>query len=80
MCGIAGFMRFDGQPVDREVLERMTAALAHRGPEGRGIQLIRSDAVEIGLGHTRLKVVDLSDAANQPMSNDDGSVSVVFNG
>jgi len=80
MCGIVGVMRFDGCPIERDSLERMTAVLAHRGPEGRGVQLLDAGAGQVGLGHTRLKVIDLSDAANQPMSNEDGSIWVVFNG
>lgn len=79
MCGIVGIMQFDGQPMDQGVLEAMTASLAHRGSEGRGTRMI-GPAARVGLGHTRLKVIDLSDAANQPMANDDGSVWVVFNG
>lgn len=80
MCGIVGLLRFDGQPTEQDVLEGMTASLAHRGPEWRGVRLITSPVAQVGLGHTRLKVIDLSDAANQPMSNKDGSVWVVFNG
>ncbi len=81
MCGIAGMFAADGRPLEPGVLERMTQALAHRGPEGHGVERIDAGAgVAIGLGHTRLKVVDLSDAAGQPMSNEDGSVWVVFNG
>lgn len=80
MCGIVGVVRFDGRPQEREVLEGMTDALAHRGPEGRGLHLAAEEGISVGLGHTRLKVVDLSEAAGQPMSSDDGAVWVVFNG
>ncbi len=80
MCGIVGVVQLDGRPVDRTVIERMTEVLAHRGPDARGIALVQSDTVRAGLGHTRLKIVDLSDAAGQPMANDDGTVWVVFNG
>lgn len=80
MCGIVGIMRFDGRQTPPDVLARMTQALAHRGPEGRGVRLLTTPAVQVGLGHTRLKVVDLSDSANQPMANESGSVWVVFNG
>lgn len=80
MCGIAGCVRFNGQPLPRSVLERMTDALAHRGPEGRGLHLAADGGMSVGLGHTRLRVVDLSEAAGQPMSSDDGATWVVFNG
>jgi asparagine synthase (glutamine-hydrolysing) len=80
MCGIAGIVRFDGAPTPPGVLERMTGALAHRGPEASGIQWISDGRAQVGLGHARLKIIDLSDAAGQPMANDDGSVWLVFNG
>lgn len=80
MCGLTGVMRFDGRPVDRHALLRMTATLAHRGPEGSGIYMATDGGIAVGLGHARLKIIDLSDAANQPMANEDGSVWVVFNG
>ena len=80
MCGIVGLVQFDGQPIDRDVLRQMTAALAHRGPEGHGCRLVSSGAVQVGLGHTRLKVIDLSDQAAQPMSSDDGLIWLTFNG
>lgn len=80
MCGIVGVVTFDGAPIDQGVIRQMAAALTHRGPEGLGVHLMAAGAVRVGLGHTRLKIIDLSDAANQPMSNDDRSVWVVFNG
>ncbi len=80
MCGIAGVLHMDGQPIERLTLLRMADALSHRGPEGRGVHLASRGPMQVGLAHTRLKIVDLSDDANQPMSNEDGSVWVVFNG
>ena len=80
MCGIVGFVRFDGQPLDLQVLGRMTAALTHRGPEGQRLQFLAAGPTRVGLGHTRLKIIDLSDAAAQPMANEDASVWVSFNG
>jgi asparagine synthase (glutamine-hydrolysing) len=80
MCGIAGVLRWDGWPVARAELEAMVAALAHRGPEGSGAEIVGSPPVSVGLGHTRLRIIDLSDAANQPMVNDGGTVWLVFNG
>lgn len=58
----------------------MIAALTHRGPEGQGVKIVPVGAMGVGLGHTRLKIIDLSDAATQPMSNDNGSVWITFNG
>ena len=77
MCGIAGIYRFaSGRPVDGAVLDRMTDVLAHRGPDGRGTH-VNGD---LGLGHRRLAIIDLSDAGAQPMANEDGSLRLVFNG
>ena len=80
MCGITGVVRFDGRPVDRDRLGRMVDALAHRGPDARGAQLLGEGSLHVGLGHARLRVVDLSEAAGQPMASDDGRVWVAFNG
>jgi len=80
VCGIVGLLDFQGQLLDRQVLGGMVAALAHRGPEGQGLQVFTSGNVNVGLGHTRLKIVDLSDAASQPMANEDNSIWVTFNG
>ncbi len=66
--------------MDPESLRQMTAALRHRGPERSGIHQWTTGDCQISLGHTRLKILDLSDAASQPMGNDDGSVWLVFNG
>jgi len=76
MCGIAGLVDSSGAPVDGELLRRMTRALAPRGPDGEGFWT----AGGVGLGHRRLKVIDLSEAADQPMGNEDGRIQVVFNG
>lgn len=75
MCGLAGIMMFDGQPVDPTELERMTLALRHRGPDGQGIHLDRS----VGIGHRRLSIIDL-EAGKQPLSNEDGTIWITFNG
>jgi asparagine synthase (glutamine-hydrolysing) len=76
MCGIAGLLRFDGRPVDPAVLDSMTDVLTHRGPDGRGTYI---DG-ELGLGHRRLSIIDLSDDGAQPMPNEDETVWVVLNG
>ncbi|KAA1194013.1 N-acetylglutaminylglutamine amidotransferase [Pseudohalioglobus sediminis] len=76
MCGIAGIYHFDGQQPDRGAIQRMTDTLAPRGPDGSGV-LARD---HFALGHRRLKVIDLSDDASQPMSDPDLGVDLVFNG
>lgn len=76
MCGIAGLLRFDGAAIDADTLCQMTNAIAHRGPDGEGHYIHQ----QIGLGHRRLAIIDLSEAGRQPMSNEDGTIWVTFNG
>lgn len=77
MCGIAGVVWQDPtRPAERGVIAPMVAALAHRGPDGEGIELLGPAA----LGHRRLSIIDLSPDGRQPMSNEDGTVWVVLNG
>jgi asparagine synthase (glutamine-hydrolysing) len=75
MCGICGKLSW-AEPPDRAVVERMSAEIAHRGPDGEGIM----DLGPIVLGHRRLAIIDLSAAAGQPMSDVSGKYWVVFNG
>lgn len=75
MCAIAGLVRFDGAPVDVAVLSRMEHAQRHRGPDGSGVWREGS----VGLSHRRLSIIDLSDAASQPMRGDRGEL-LVYNG
>jgi asparagine synthase (glutamine-hydrolysing) len=75
MCGIAGLIRFDGQTVPPEPIERMTSALAHRGPDGQGTVVHGP----VALGHRRLAIIDL-EGGRQPMSNESGDVWITFNG
>ena len=75
MCGLTALFRRDGGPVDPAMLQRMTDALAHRGPDGEGSFV----APGIGLGHRRLAVVDVA-GGYQPMSSADGACQLVFNG
>ena len=63
MCGIAGIVQLDGAPVDADILTRMTDAIAHRGPDADG-QYVEGS---VGLGNRRLAIIDLSQAATQPM-------------
>jgi asparagine synthase (glutamine-hydrolysing) len=76
MCGIAGLIKFDGSAPDRATLEAMTRAVAHRGPDGEGVEVVGA----VGFGHRRLAIIDLSEAGRQPMSTEDGRLRIVFNG
>jgi asparagine synthase (glutamine-hydrolysing) len=63
MCGISGEIRFDGEYASTDTVARMTAAMAARGPDGSGIV----SRGPVALGHRRLRIIDLSDRAQQPM-------------
>jgi asparagine synthase (glutamine-hydrolysing) len=76
MCGIAGILRGDGAPVAAAALQAMADALAHRGPDDEGFH---RDG-PLGLAHRRLSILDLTSAGHQPMSNEDGTVWLVYNG
>ena len=76
MCGIAGELRFDGQPADLAALARITHHLAPRGPDACGFH----SQGPLGFGHRRLKIMDLDEASGQPMSAPDLGLSMVFNG
>ena len=78
MCGIAGVVAAHSIDADRETekVARMVRALKHRGPDDDGLSA-HGRAV---LGHTRLSIIDLSDAGHQPLANEDGTVHVVYNG
>ena len=78
MCGICGELRFDGQPVRLPAVTAMRDQLLHRGPDAFGAYL--SPDSRAALGFRRLRIIDLSANANQPMPNETGSVQVVFNG
>jgi asparagine synthase (glutamine-hydrolysing) len=75
MCGLAGIARREPRGVAVETLDRMAAALRHRGPDGFG----RYAGTRVGLAHVRLSIIDLQGGA-QPLGNEDGRVLVVYNG
>src|SRR5712691_10268520 len=76
MCGIAGWL--DVAPRPEAHLVAMADAMAHRGPDDRGLLL---DAqAGIALAHNRLSIIDLSAAGHEPMFNEDGTVVLIFNG
>jgi len=76
MCGIAGYLQFNGDAVSPVVLRRMGEAIAHRGPDGEGVF---SDG-PCGLVHRRLAIIDLSPAGHQPMATEDGRYVISYNG
>ena len=76
MCGICGEIRFDGRMASPERIERMGNCLARRGPDGAG-QVVRGN---VGFGHRRLKIIDLSEKAQQPMVDADLGLTLAFNG
>lgn len=76
MCGIAGVLNTNGEPVTPVMLKRMTDAIAHRGPDGEGHYI---DGC-LGLGHRRLSIIDLSSAGHQPMASEDGRYVMTYNG
>src|SRR5579859_4637125 len=93
MCGVTGIWHVQGERVDPDVLLRMTASLAHRGPDGSDAVLLdtrgqqppvslkqgRGTSHDLGLGHRRLAIIDL-DTGDQPMSTHDGNLWITFCG
>lgn len=76
MCGIAGWIENDSKrPIDQAVLKRMTDVISHRGPDAEGHFV----APGVALGHRRLSIIDRA-GGQQPMTNEDGTIQVVFNG
>jgi asparagine synthase (glutamine-hydrolysing) len=80
MCGIAGILSFAPEtwPVEETTIISMRDTMIHRGPDGAGVWIDQN--ARIGFGHRRLAIIDLSEAALQPMIMPDSSLSIVFNG
>ena len=80
MCGINGIVRLnrDAPPIDLAEVCRTRDAMASRGPDGTGLWSSKEGTV--ALGHRRLAIIDLTDAASQPMVSADGRWVIVFNG
>lgn len=77
MCGIAGIFSFQpNEPVAATQIKKMTDAIRHRGPDDEGIYITQ----QIGLGHRRLSIIDLSPDGHQPMAGPDGSTQIIYNG
>ena len=81
MCGIAGVISFQHNLTDLlPILEQMTDAQAHRGPDGRGLQALQTAAPAIAFGHRRLAIIDLSADGSQPMTDPTHHTTITFNG
>lgn len=77
MCGITGRIQFNPKShIDPKLIEQMTDKIKYRGPDDHGIYVKDN----VGLGFRRLSILDLSEDGHQPMSNQDGSVWIIFNG
>jgi asparagine synthase (glutamine-hydrolysing) len=76
MCGIAGILELGGDAVSPAILQRMTDAIAHRGPDGEGHWIEGA----IGFGHRRLAIIDLSPGGHQPMMSADHRFVITYNG
>lgn len=80
MCGISVILTTSSAAISpHAVLEQMNAVQAHRGPDDEGIKILGEGGVSIGLGHRRLSVIDLADG-QQPMTNEDGTLWITYNG
>lgn len=76
MCGITGLINLNGAPVSPVILQKMTDAIVHRGPDGEGHWI----EGHVGLGHRRLAIIDLSPAGHQPMISTDHRYVLSYNG
>jgi asparagine synthase (glutamine-hydrolysing) len=76
MCGITGLINLNGDPISPVSLQKMTDIIAHRGPDGEGHWIEGN----LGLGHRRLAIIDLSPAGNQPMLSADHRWVLSYNG
>ena len=96
VCGICGEITFNRPGIRADVMKRMCDVMAYRGPDDEGIVFIGGNRIvetgksgpwpsnendfEVALGHRRLSIIDLSPAGHQPMTNEDGTIWIVFNG
>ena len=78
MCGIAGILRDTASATATDRLERMHGAIAHRGPDDRGVW--QSPGGHAAYAHSRLSIIDLSSAGRQPMAVADGRFTITYNG
>ncbi len=76
MCGIAGLIKLDGNIVTNKEIKNMIKVIKYRGPDDEGYYIENN----IGMGHCRLSIIDLTDAGHQPMKSCDNSLLIVYNG
>jgi asparagine synthase (glutamine-hydrolysing) len=76
MCGIAGILDFSHSANIRTAIQHMTECIAHRGPDAQGNHIDE----DLALGHRRLSIIDLSEVANQPITDHTGRYTIIFNG
>src|SRR5512132_1666909 len=80
MCGLVGVATREPDASAEGAVERAVKILHHRGPEAARVATFRTDARTCVLGHTRLRVIDVREEADQPLANEDETLQVVFNG
>jgi asparagine synthase (glutamine-hydrolysing) len=84
MCGICGTIKAGNKPLDKNILKKMCDSLSCRGPDDEGFYCksfqVQDREIQVGLGHRRLSIIDLSQSGLQPMSNEDKTVWLVYNG
>lgn len=78
MCGICGILNFNSDRVSEDILISMRDSMIHRGPDDKGLYIEKNG--RIGLGHRRLSIIDLSPRGRQPMTNENSTIWIVFNG
>ncbi len=77
MCGILAILNFDSEnQVEESLLRQMSDTMAHRGPDDKGYWV----KGPVGMGHCRLAIIDLSSAGHQPMTNENGTLWITYNG
>jgi len=77
MCGITGFVDYKNRN-SRADLEKMVDVLSHRGPDDNGVEIYRCNTCQVGLGHARLSIIDVSSSGHQPMSFE--NLTITYNG
>lgn len=76
MCGLAGFFQFNRNIDDPGIIKKMTDTMGHRGPDADGFYVNGP----VAFGHRRLSIIDLSERSNQPLFDNSGRYSIIFNG
>src|SRR4051812_46897227 len=80
MCGIVGVVRVGIDPADNDAVAHGLGCLNHRGPDAHAVRRLDGVGLTCTLGHSRLRIIDLSPEADQPLPNEDDSVWVAYNG